>query len=345
MYRRKIVLTGKSSFVVTLPKDWIEKHGLKKKQDIYFLPLADGSLLLTSNLDKKEFKKILHIAEDSKINHLKRQFYSAYLGGYTDIIINSKSTIPSEIRSEIKEMSSNLMGIESGAETPDSMTFKSMISSEGIKFHDLITSLMEMTRTMHQNAFQALKKRDVAIAKFVLDRDKEVNPKNHAITRMMNTYLQDLTLTQSLNVSLIEAQSHFAISLFLESLADYAVLISRNIIDLIKAPKNEKYNSQIIDIGKKFVDIMENIFKNWENKNAKGMRTPLDVPNVKRANSQLDLLSELNKKCKILMQNQQKESNFSLVYAILEKIRRSIKVLSNIALISIDLVEGMLKED
>ena len=345
MYKRKIVLTGKSSFVVTLPKDWIEKHKLEKKQDVFFLPLDDGTLLLTPTLAKKEYKKLLKITKETKISHLKRLFYSAYLGGYSEILIKSDSVISSEIRAEIKIMTSNLIGIESGEESPDSLTFRSMVHSESMRFHDLVSTLMEMTRSMHENAFEALSKGEIDIAKFVLDRDKEVNPKNHAITRMMNTYLQDLTLTQSLDISLIEAQSNFAISLFLESLADYAVLISRNVIDLIKTYPIDASIIKVLEIGGNFVNTMKKIFSNWENRNSKGIRASLGQKNVDNANSLLDNLAQLNRKCEKMIQNTQKNTNFSIISAILEKIRRSIKVLSNIALISIDLVDGILTDE
>ncbi len=344
MYKRKIVLTGKSSFVVTLPKEWIEKHGLKRKNDVIFMPLDDGSLLLTPTLEKKEFTKTITYNDKTDINHLKRLFYSAYLGGYTRIEIVSDSTISSDIRNEIKMIASNLMGVESGAETPTSMTMKNMIQSEGIKFQDLVSTLMEMTHSMHEITFEALRKADIEVAKFVLDRDKEVNPKNLAIVRMMNTYLQDLTLTQSLGVSLIEAQSYFATSLYLEMLADLAVSISRNVIDTVKLLRSEEVVTEIVEIGVFMTETMKNTFKNWENKNGKHIRQPLDLNNVVKANKYLDNLFVLNNKCKILMKKYQEDPVYSIFYAILEKIRRSIKILSNICLVTIDLVEGKLPE-
>jgi phosphate uptake regulator len=219
---------------------------------------------------------------------------------------------------------------------------KNMIHSEGIKFQDMVSTLMEMTHSMHEITFEALNKGNIEVAKFVLDRDKEVNPKNLAIVRMMNTYLQDLTLTQSLGVSLIEAQSYFATSLYLEMLADLAVSISRNVIDTIKLLRNENVVKEIVEIGEKITTTMKKIFKNWENKNDKQIRQPLDAKNVKKANSHLDNLSKLNISCKNLMKKYQEDPINSIFYSILEKMRRSIKILSNLCLVTIDLVEGKL---
>lgn len=337
------MLTGKSSFVVTLPKEWVENNKLKKKQEIYFLTLDDGSLLLTPYLNKKKYRKLLKVTKD--ISHLKRLIYATYLGGYSEMKISSDSSIDSETRSEIKQISNALMGVEVGEETPDSMTLKNMVQDSGINFQDIISTMMEMTLSMFESAFKALKNRDETTAQFVVDRDKEVNPKNHAITRIMNTYLQDLTLTQSLGVSLIEAQSNFALSMFLESLADFAVLISRNIINMLEQGIDIASISEIVKIGTKYTEIMTQIFFNWKNDNKDGVRQPLDESNVYQANLYLDQLGVVKLECAKLMERFRKQSINSYLYVILEKIQQSIKTLSNIALISIDIVEGKLPQD
>ena len=44
---RRVQKTGGSSYIVSLPKEWIEKHGIEQKDTIGILSQPDG------NLDRK----------------------------------------------------------------------------------------------------------------------------------------------------------------------------------------------------------------------------------------------------------------------------------------------------
>jgi phosphate uptake regulator len=265
------------------------------------------------------------------------------LGGYSNIHITSESEISDKYRSAIDEISSNLVGVESGGIKKNSIILRNVVYSEGVKYQNFVSTLMEIAFTMHENILEALQSKSPNSAKLVSDQDKKINPKNYAITRMMNTYLQDLTLTGVLEISLIEAQSYFAVSLFLESMGDNAVLISKNVIDAIKFGKESTKINDLINIFEQIVELMGAVFSNWENKNKKGIRQPISQENTTIANNLLDKLSNLNKFCKKLMVHYQKDSIYSVFYGILEKLRQSIKILSNIALVTIDIAEGILK--
>ena len=47
---RRVQITGGSSFMVTLPKDWANSIGLKKNDSVSLQPQPDGSLII---LDRK----------------------------------------------------------------------------------------------------------------------------------------------------------------------------------------------------------------------------------------------------------------------------------------------------
>ena len=44
---RKVQQTGGSSYIISLPKEWITKHGIKAKDTIGVLSQPDGNLLIT----------------------------------------------------------------------------------------------------------------------------------------------------------------------------------------------------------------------------------------------------------------------------------------------------------
>jgi phosphate uptake regulator len=44
---RKVQVTGGSSYIITLPKDWIDKSHVKKNDPLGLISQPDGTLLVT----------------------------------------------------------------------------------------------------------------------------------------------------------------------------------------------------------------------------------------------------------------------------------------------------------
>ena len=67
MYIRKLVKSGISSFTLALPKNWIEKHELKKGDLLYVEEYIDDTLIISTNIkqEKKEKKELVINTEKS----------------------------------------------------------------------------------------------------------------------------------------------------------------------------------------------------------------------------------------------------------------------------------------
>ena len=92
---RKIQFTGKSSYIVSLPKQWINELGLKQGDQVRMVRKGSSTLELyppkfESRIQKKEDATI-EIAEDEKADSLVRKLVSLYFLGFKTI--NLKLTI------------------------------------------------------------------------------------------------------------------------------------------------------------------------------------------------------------------------------------------------------------
>ncbi|GAG48430.1 unnamed protein product, partial [marine sediment metagenome] len=47
---RRVQITGGSSYVITLPKEWIKSTNVKKNDPLGLIPQSDGTLLITSKM-------------------------------------------------------------------------------------------------------------------------------------------------------------------------------------------------------------------------------------------------------------------------------------------------------
>ena len=52
---RKVQKTGGSSYIISLPKEWINKHGIEAKDTVGILSQPDGNLLVTPYMSSEKY--------------------------------------------------------------------------------------------------------------------------------------------------------------------------------------------------------------------------------------------------------------------------------------------------
>ena len=89
---RKIMSLGKSSMVISLPKDWVQINGLKKGDSVSFNIQRDRSLVIYPGaLKKSEPKEItLSVGSNEEELLISQKILGAFLNGYSDIILTSE---------------------------------------------------------------------------------------------------------------------------------------------------------------------------------------------------------------------------------------------------------------
>ena len=105
---RKIQFTGKSSYIVSLPKQWIMDLGLKQGDQIRMVRKGSSTLELfppkfESRSQKKE-EAIIEINSEEKASSIVRKLISLYFLGYKTIYVKPKDGRLSPVqRNTVKE--------------------------------------------------------------------------------------------------------------------------------------------------------------------------------------------------------------------------------------------------
>ena len=82
MEQRKLIRLGNSSFAIALPKDWVDKSGLKKGDNIFVERNNNGEMLISSQFKKiNEGKKAVINVDGKDESKIKREFTSDYIRG------------------------------------------------------------------------------------------------------------------------------------------------------------------------------------------------------------------------------------------------------------------------
>ncbi|MBD3352188.1 MAG: AbrB/MazE/SpoVT family DNA-binding domain-containing protein [Candidatus Lokiarchaeota archaeon] len=263
---RKVQKTGGSSYVVTLPKDWIRSLGIKEKDSLALVTQPDGTILVSAdiNRDKTKRNKEINIERDTDVNYLIRSLIGSYIMGFTTIKIcsNSKKFNP-RIRRSILDFIRSVIGFEIIDETLNTLTIKDLLNPSEMPFDKSIKRMDISVRTMHEDAILALKNKDVMLVNDVLVRDIEINRRYRLIARQSNMILHDVVLAQKMGVSLEDAHHYFLISKQLERVGDHAKNIARSVLELIKNDLNDDLIENISEASKFSLNSLKNCLEAW----------------------------------------------------------------------------------
>lgn len=325
---RRVQQTGGSSYIISLPKEWIEKHGIVAKDTIGVLSQPDGNLLITPYINSQEYvkEKIFDVDSINNATYLFRLLIGAYVMGYTIIKIKtSKSKFKSEIRECIENFINIAMGPEIIEETSQYIFIKDLINPKEMPFEKTIKRMYILAQSMHEDAVMALETGDKELAKKVIERDDQVDKLNWLVERQSHIVLRDIILCQKMSITLEDASNFQFISKFLERIGDHAVKIARNVLKIDYKKIDKKLFKSITDVSKISLDLLNISLDAWLRKD------------LKLANENIESIDELLNACERIIFNSENAGQFAIeIGNIIESIRRTGEYSSDISEIIIN---------
>ncbi len=275
---RKVQLSGGSSYVLTLPKEWISKHNIKKNYALGLIPQDDGTLIVTPKTSpEKIYKKKKIIIDDIKSSeYLFRLLIGSYISGFSTIKVISRKGLKPFMRDSVNSFTRKVIGTEIIEEDIKYITIKDLLDPSEMPFSKTMNRMSIIARTMHIDAIKTLKKREKSIAEEVDRRDREVNKLHWLVSRQFNLVLNDATLCKKMSVTQEEATFYYLVSRLLERIGDHAVKIANNICKII----DEKIDQEIIDAisaaSEVSLEILTKSVKSWNKRDIKSANATID---------------------------------------------------------------------
>ena len=110
MHTRKLIGFGRNSFVISIPKEWVERNKLQKGQDVFLIEDTQGLRVVISPQGKPEEKRITINTEKKEYPFIRTEIITAYLNGNHVIEIRgaalSEPALAQKIRELIKDLTS-----------------------------------------------------------------------------------------------------------------------------------------------------------------------------------------------------------------------------------------------
>ena len=154
---RKIQFTGKSSYIVSLPKQWIMELGLKQGDQIKMVRKGSSTLELyppkyESRTQKKE-DAVIEIEGEEEASSIVRKLISLYFLGFKTINVKPKNDrLSAHQRTTVKEaVKRMLMGSEIIADSSGGITVQVLVNLLELSVDGAYFDLISLFKTQFHN--------------------------------------------------------------------------------------------------------------------------------------------------------------------------------------------------
>jgi phosphate uptake regulator len=228
---RRIMSLGRSSMVISLPKNWLQLNELQKGDAVSFAIQRDRSLAVYPGGAKKAHPKeiTLRVSQGEDETLITQKIIGSFLNGYSGITLISEKIFSVPQRKTIRNMAGRLymriMESDSKGIYLQTLTDESKASLE-----QAIQRMQLISHSMCEDVFTALKNHDIALAKSVFSLDDDVDHFSFFIIRLLRNAAQDPVLANELRVDPLDCMDHQSLVYRIEHAADYTAYIARTMI-------------------------------------------------------------------------------------------------------------------
>jgi phosphate uptake regulator len=230
---RRIMALGRSSMVISLPKNWMQLNELKKGDVVSFAIQRDRSLVVYPGAEKKATPKeiTLRIGQDEEEALIIQKIIGPFLNGYSGITLISEKIFSIPQRRAIRNIAGMLYMriMESNSQ---GVYLQTLADESKASLEQAIQRMHLISHSMCEDAFSSLKNRDIALAKSVFSLDDDVDHFSFFILRLLRNAAEDAALANELRVDPLDCMDHQTLVYRIEHAADYAADIALHIIML-----------------------------------------------------------------------------------------------------------------
>ncbi|MGO8806585.1 MAG: PhoU domain-containing protein [Candidatus Bathyarchaeia archaeon] len=337
--QRKLQVTGGSTFILSLPKEWAIRNELKRGSSMVVREEDDGSLCVApSKFVKKEKQDEAFIKASASDNPdaIMRTAISAYLSGYNILHIRApaQKILSAKVRNHLKNFARHyLVGTEIVIDTPTELTLQVLLNYPELTVQNALSRMSIIASSMHKEALSALKKLDYSAAKSVIETDREVNRFGLYIVRLLKLAVSNPRVVKEIGLnSQRDCLGYRLIAKAVERTADHATKIAENTLSL-KEQVNGEFSDKLTELSSLAILMFENSMDALFRRDFNLAETVIE---------RTSQVHKLEKESVMLMQNIKIEDAINLRLSI-ESVRRTAEYASDISEVVLNMnVESVL---
>lgn len=260
---RKLQFTGGSTYIISLPKKWIDQNQLSKGSVIRVREEEGGVLSVfppNTAVQQKSDEAFIKVSPKEDSSSIIRKAVSTYLIGYNLINIKAEKQqqLSTKQRNDIKTFVRHmLVGTEIVTDTPSQLTLQVLLSYPELSVQSALRRMSIITSSMHKDAMTALRELDHQAAKAVTATDNEVDRFNLYIVRQLKTAIENPRIIREIGLANArDCLGYRLVTKSVERTADHAANVAENVLMIKK-----KLDSEILERIEKMSAISVSMFE------------------------------------------------------------------------------------
>jgi phosphate uptake regulator len=245
---RKLQYTGGSSYIVSLPKKWIQDLGLKRGDHVVILRQGNSVLQIapaSKRISREQKEATIEVNKENNPYFIARKLIALYFLGFNVInIVPKEDRLLVDQREVIKNIVRRvLMGTEIIADSATGITLQVLINLLDLSVDAAFKRMLLIAKSMYRDAITALKENNVELAQEVIKSDDEVDRFSFYIVRQLKIAIKNEHLLKE--IGLEEPRNCLGYRLIaksVERVADHAVIIAKDIIEM-----KQRLNRETVD--------------------------------------------------------------------------------------------------
>ncbi len=335
---RRIQKTGGSTFIISLPKNWVLSRGLGPGDVLFFTPRADGSLTVyaESGGPFEVERRIVSVSNEMDDEHLFRRLIAEYIAGYPLLEIRTPGRMSPRTREVVRNFAQRMIGPEILEETGEAVILQDVVGQNPLPIPSIVRRMHQMVRAMQADAMASFRGRDASIARDVIERDWEVDRLHWFLQKQVTSALRDARILATLELTLPECSTYLLASRVLERIADHAVRIAETVPILGKQRTPTRIVAELDRMAARAATALADALDSLENRN------------IPKANAVIDSAKEITRdRDHILHELTSKKGSLAVGLAyVLESLERSAFYASDLGEIAINrAVESPAREE
>src|SRR5882762_9748916 len=228
MEGRKLQLTGGSTYVVSLPKRWVTDAGLKAGDTVFLEPQVDGAVSIRAHPAEKPLarRRVFEEKGEERRDHLLRKLIGAYIAGFGYIEIKFKPEAGPFVRRVARDFCRMVIGPEVIEESRNAVVIQDLSDTAELSAEKCLRRMHLTVRAMHEDALEALRTHDEALAKDVAQRDQDVDRLYWMVAKQYNVAHTPGAAAPKAHGK-VELQNYRLIAKLFERIGDHAERIAR----------------------------------------------------------------------------------------------------------------------
>jgi len=259
---RKLQKIKGGSFILSLPKKWVEKRKLMRGEQIAVSEEDDGSLRIfpMGAGFEKPLEVTLFVEDYPSLRALEYCVATYYIQGSNRLNIFSEKIMSAEQKKRLKQLRTELPGVEVAEEEANRLSFQVLIDPATFSLESLIEKASVFSLRLQEDAVKSLVEWNLPLAKEVQERSGEAQRHYRVMIRQVALASLSRTIADKIGVKNCQECITFAlVARDLSRLVYHSSSIARHVLTL---EVKRKVNSEILKAIANMSEIVSDMQKN-----------------------------------------------------------------------------------